>query len=82
MDQLENLGRWLLIVGLCIAAIGGFIWFGGRIPLINKLGQLPGDLRFTSPDGSFGCFVPIVSSIILSIVLTIVLNVVIRLMNR
>ena len=46
------------------------------------LGSLPGDIRYTSADGSFGCFVPIVSSIVLSIILTIALNVIVRLINR
>lgn len=81
MDQ-TTLGRWLLIIGLGIAVIGGLIWLSGKIPFLSQLGRLPGDIRYTSPDGNFGCFVPIVSSILLSIILTVVLNVVVRLLNR
>jgi hypothetical protein len=82
MLQTESIGRLLLFTGIGIAAIGLFITAAARIPGLNRLGNLPGDIRYTSPDGSFGCFVPIATSIILSIGLTIVLNLVIRLLNK
>jgi hypothetical protein len=75
-------GRWLLFIGLGIAALGGLIWLASKIPGLNRIGSLPGDIHYTSPDGSFGCFVPIVSMILISLILTVVLNVVIRLINR
>lgn len=80
--QLEQIGRWILIGGLVIAAIGGLIWLASKVPFLNKLGSLPGDIRYTSPDGNFGCYVPLVSMIIVSIVLTLLLNLVVRLINK
>lgn len=82
MPQLDALGKWILFIGLGIAAMGGLIWLASRIPGLNRIGSLPGDIRYTSPDGSFGCYVPIVSMILISLVLTVVVNVVIRLINK
>ena len=80
--QLDTVGRWVFFIGLGITALGGLIWLVSRVPGLNRLGSLPGDIRYTSPDGSFGCYVPIVSMIVISLVLTVVLNVVVRLINK
>lgn len=82
MFQTDAIGKWLFVAGLGLAALGGLIWLASKVPFLNKLGSLPGDIRYTSPDGSFGCFVPIASMILLSVILTIVLNVVVRLINK
>jgi hypothetical protein len=78
----EPLARWLIIIGLGIAALGALLFLLGKVPFLNRLGHLPGDIRYQSPDGRLTCFVPIVSSLLLSIILTIVLNVVVRLLKR
>ena len=82
MFQIDSLGRWLLVIGLGVAALGLLFILFGRLPLLNRFGSLPGNIRFQSADGRFSCFVPIVSSILISVILTVVLNVVIRLLNR
>lgn len=82
MFQLDTFGRWLIIVGLGIAALGLLLFLLGRIPGLDRLGSLPGDIRFQSRDGRLTCFVPIVSSLLLSIILTIVLNVIVKILNR
>jgi len=82
MFQVDTVGKWLFFIGLGLAALGGLIWLASKIPFLNRLGNLPGDIRYTSPDASFGCFVPIVSMIVISVVLTIILNVVVRLINK
>ncbi len=79
---MEAIGRWLIIVGLGIAALGMLLFFLGKLPFLQWFGKLPGDIRYRSPDGSLSCFVPIVSSILLSILLTIILNLILRLINR
>jgi len=66
------LGRLLLIVGIAVAAVGGFLALGGRLPF----GRLPGDISVQGQGSSF--FFPIVSCVVLSVVLTVVLNVIIR----
>ncbi|HOT91552.1 MAG TPA: DUF2905 domain-containing protein [Anaerolineae bacterium] len=79
---MEALGRWLMVIGLGIAALGALVFLLGKLPFLQWFGKLPGDIRYRSPDGSLSCFVPIVSSIVLSILLTIILNVVSHLLNR
>ena len=74
---LNDLGKWLVIGGLAIAALGGLIWLLGKLPFF---GHLPGDIRIQT--GSFNCFVPLGTMVLLSLVLTVVLNLVIRLLNK
>ncbi len=61
------MGRWLVIFGLVLVALG-LAW-----PLIAKLGlgRLPGDLRIER-DG-FGFYFPITTSLIISIVISLLL---------
>jgi hypothetical protein len=82
MFQLDTFGRWLIIVGLGVAALGLLLFLLGKVPGLDRLGGLPGDIRFQSRDGRLTCFVPIVSSLLLSIILTIVLNVIVKALNR
>ena len=82
MFQLDSLGRWLIAIGLGIAALGVLFLLLGKIPFLDRFGSLPGDIRYQSKDGRFSCFVPIVSMILLSVVLTIIVNVAARLLNR
>ncbi len=69
-------GRFLLIAGLMIAAVGLVILIAPRVPGLDRLGRLPGDIVFER--GPVTVFVPVVSSIIISILLTIVLNLILR----
>ncbi len=71
-------GRWLVIVGLAIAVIGGLVWGLARLNL--PLGRLPGDLIFGSE--GFRVSIPLASSIVISILLTVLLNLAARLWNR
>lgn len=78
--ELESIGRLLLFLGLGIAALGGVLLLLSRIPGLNRLGNLPGDVRIQT-DG-LTCIVPIVSMIIISVLVTILANIIIRLLNR
>jgi len=76
--DLSTIGRWVLVFGLALALIGGLIWLAGRLAL--PLGRLPGDLHFGS--GSWSCFVPLGTSILLSLLLTVLLNLVVRWLGK
>ncbi len=78
--DLQSIGRWLLIIGISLAAIGAALLLLGRLPFIQSLGRLPGDIRIEGQ--GFTCLVPVVSMILLSVFITIILNIVIRLINR
>jgi len=75
--DLNDLGKWLLVLGLVIAAAGGLLWLLGRIPF---LGNLPGDIRIQNEN--FGCFIPLGTMILLSLILTVLLNIALRLLNK
>jgi hypothetical protein len=78
MPELTTAGRWLILVGLGLAALGGLVWVFGRTGV--PFGRLPGDFRFET--GSVSCFFPLASMIVLSLLLTLVLNLVLRLLNK
>jgi hypothetical protein len=82
MFQLDSVGRWLIVIGLGIAVLGLLLFLLGKLPFLDRLGGLPGDLRFKSSDGRVTCLVPIVTSILLSILLTVLLNMIIRLLRH
>lgn len=72
----QSFGKLLVLLAVALAILGGLIWLGGLL----GLGNLPGDIRVQRP--GFGCYLPIVSAIILSIVLTLLLNILLRFFNR
>jgi hypothetical protein len=76
--DLGQVGRWLVLAGISLAAVGGLLWLAGRSGL--PLGRLPGDIRIERE--GFSCFIPLASSILISLLLTIALNVLVRWMNR
>jgi hypothetical protein len=78
--ELENIGRAALLIGIGIAVLGGVLMLFSRIPGLNQLFNLPGDIRLQN--GNVSCFFPIVSMIIISVILTIVANIIVRLLNR
>jgi hypothetical protein len=68
----SGLGRFLILAGVVLVAIGVLVTWGPRVPLLSQLGRLPGDLRIERP--GFRLYFPITSSILVSVVLTILLR--------
>ena len=66
---MQEIGRFLVILGVVIVLAGGVLLLAGRLPW---LGRLPGDIVIRRDHVTF--YFPIVTSVILSIVLTLVLN--------
>jgi uncharacterized protein YybS (DUF2232 family) len=65
---MNEVGKFLVIVGLLLAAVGALLWSG-----IGKgwLGRLPGDINYNK--GNFSFHFPIVTCLLLSVVLTLIL---------
>lgn len=72
---LSQLGKWIVIAGFGLVALGALLWLAGKAGL--PLGRLPGDLRFERDN--FSVYFPVVTCIILSIILTVLLNIIPRL---
>jgi hypothetical protein len=63
-----DLGKFLVIIGLLIAAVGAVLWSGfGR----GWLGRLPGDIHYTKDNFSF--HFPIVTCLLISLILSLLL---------
>ena len=65
---MNELGKFLVIVGLVTVVIGALLWTG-----VGKgwLGRLPGDIHYTR--GNFGFHFPIVTCLLVSAVVTLIL---------
>lgn len=72
--MLNDLGRWLMIVGGGLLILGVLLTLAGRIP---GLGRLPGDIFIQRENFSF--YMPLGTMIVVSLVLTVVLNLIARL---
>ena len=80
--NVQQLGKLIISVGLSLVVLGFIVYFAPRIPFLNRLGRLPGDIRVQSKDGNFVFFAPIVSSILISLLLTLIVNILIRLFRK
>jgi hypothetical protein len=63
----EQFGKWFIVVGLLMAAMGALFIVLGRLGVF----RLPGDFEFGS--GNWKVYMPLTSCIIISIVLTLIL---------
>jgi hypothetical protein len=67
---MNELGKFLVIVGVVLAIVGLILW-SGFAP--KWLGRLPGDIRIEREHSVF--YFPIVTCIIISIVLSLLLSI-------
>lgn len=72
MRVMGQIGRYLLLAGVLIAATGLLLMVGERL----GLGRLPGDIVWRRKNTTV--YVPIVTSLVLSVVLTLLLNLLFR----
>jgi hypothetical protein len=65
---MNEVGKFLVIAGLLIAAAGALLWSGlGR----GWLGRLPGDIHYKGDNFSF--HFPIVTCVLISLILSLIL---------
>ncbi|HMA61945.1 MAG TPA: DUF2905 domain-containing protein [bacterium] len=70
---MSSLGRILIIFGLMVMVLGLLLSYGGNIPVINKLGKLPGD--FVIKREGFVLYFPLASSLLLSAIVYLIFKV-------
>jgi H+/Cl- antiporter ClcA len=66
---MDNIGKFILIIGVLLVIAGGLIWLFGDI--FGWFGNLPGDIRISRENFQF--YFPITSMILLSIFVSFVL---------
>jgi hypothetical protein len=69
---MASLGKALLVIGLLVAGLGLLVWGGGSVPLVNRLGRLPGDLYIRRDNFTF--YLPITTCLVLSIVISLLIG--------
>jgi hypothetical protein len=73
----DSFGRWMIVIGLGLAAIGVLIVLLSRAGI--PIGRLPGDIRLQGQNVT--CLIPLASMILISLILTIAINLVLRLLK-
>jgi len=72
---MASLGKTIAIVGVVLVAAGLLLWGGSpllsRVPLLSRLGRLPGDVYVQR--GNFTFYFPITTAIVVSIALSVIL---------
>jgi hypothetical protein len=63
-----ELGRFLVVIGILLAVVGGLAMAGIRLPF----GRLPGDIAITGDRG--GLYIPLGTMLVISVVLTVLFN--------
>jgi len=66
-----TIGKYLIVIGLFILAIGVVIYFLGD--RMNWFGRLPGDIRVEKEN--IRIFIPLTTMILLSILITLIINI-------
>lgn len=72
--ELKGLGQILVITGVLLLSFGVLILLFPH--LVEKLGHLPGDLRWERP--GLKIYIPITTMLLLSLLLTLILNLIFR----
>ncbi len=68
MDPLRDLGKFLLLAGGILVAVGALLYFSGKLPF--RLGRLPGDIVYRGEHATF--YFPIVTCLLLSLGLSLI----------
>ncbi len=69
---MSQLGKIIIIVGIFLVVVGFVIIYGKNIPVLNKLGNLPGDIIIRKEN--FTLYFPWVTCLVLSLVIYIIVN--------
>lgn len=67
---MASVGRTIFLVGLVLVAIGLVLWGASSVPMLSRLGRLPGDIYIRR--GNFTFYFPITTAILVSIVVSLI----------
>ena len=66
--MMAEVGRLLLVLGVVLVALGGFLLLAGKVPW---LGKLPGDIAYKGAHVTF--YFPLATCLLVSALVTVVL---------
>lgn len=69
-------GKILILFGIIVVVIGVLLTYGSKIPMVNRLGHLPGDIVIKR--GNFTIYFPLATCILLSLILYVVMKLIHR----
>lgn len=69
--MIASIGKAIVVFGLIIAAFGFVLWAAPSIPILDRLGRLPGDIFVRR--GNFTFYFPVVTSIVISVLLSLLI---------
>ena len=67
MNEVQQIGKFLIVAGVVIIAVGVLFFLSGKLPW---LGKLPGDILIRKKNFTF--YFPLATSILVSILLTFI----------
>ncbi|MGA1845316.1 MAG: DUF2905 domain-containing protein [bacterium] len=71
MSDLPTVGRFIVITGFILIALGGVLILAGKVPFI---GRLPGDIHIKRDN--LDVYLPLGTSILISIILSLLLYII------
>jgi hypothetical protein len=66
-EGIQHAGKFLIVLGIVIIAIGGLLLFSGKIPWIGKL---PGDILIQKKN--YTIYFPLATSILISLIISLI----------
>ena len=66
-EGIQHAGKFLIVLGIVIIAVGGLLLFSGRIPWIGKL---PGDILIQKKN--YTIYFPLATSILISLIISLI----------
>ena len=67
IEGIQHAGKFLIVLGIVIIAIGGLLLFSGKIPWIGKL---PGDILIQKKN--YTIYFPLATSILISLIISLI----------
>ncbi len=66
-EGIQHAGKFLIVLGIVIIAVGGLLLFSGRIPWIGKL---PGDILIQKKN--YTIYFPLATGILISLIISLI----------
>ncbi|MCK9244503.1 MAG: DUF2905 domain-containing protein [Candidatus Marinimicrobia bacterium] len=69
---MNQLGKFLIIFGIGLIGLGIILTLTGKMPFLNKIGRLPGDIIIRRENFTF--YFPLTTCLLISLALYIIFN--------